>query len=93
IGGLRLSMQISGNTYYYHYNPHGDVVAMTDENGNIVVRYTYDAWGNVQKQVTSGQPNIKNPFTYSGYMQDDETGIYYLISRYYNPEQGVFLST
>ncbi|MGG4438650.1 DNRLRE domain-containing protein [Priestia megaterium] len=92
IAGLRLSMQTGGKTYYYHYNSHGDVVAMTDDNGNIVVRYTYDAWGNVQKQVTSGQQDIKNPFTYAGYMQDDETGMYYLIARYYNPEQGVFLS-
>jgi len=90
--GLRLSMQTGGKTYYYHYNSHGDVVAMTEDSGNIVVKYTYDAWGNVQKQITSGQPDIKNPFTYAGYMQDDETGMYYLIDRYYNSEQGVLLS-
>lgn len=85
-------METGGQTYYYHYNPHGDVVAMTDDNGNVVVSYRYDAWGNAQKQVTSGQVDIQNPFTYAGYMQDDETGFYYLIARYYNPEQGVFLS-
>lgn len=90
--GVRLSMQVNGKTYYYHYNPHGDVIAMTDDSGVIVVKYTYDAWGNAQKQVTSGQTDIKNPFTYAGYMQDDETGMYYLIARYYNPVQGVFLS-
>lgn len=90
--GLRLSMQTDGKTYYYHYNPHGDVVAMTDDSGNIVVNYTYDAWGNAKKQVVSGQTDIKNPFTYAGYMQDDETGMYYLIARYYNPEQGIFIS-
>ncbi|MDD1515378.1 DNRLRE domain-containing protein [Priestia megaterium] len=90
--GLRLSMQVNGKTYYYHYNPHGDVIAMTDDNGTTVVRYTYDAWGNAKKQVITGQPDIKNPFTYGGYMQDDETGMYYLISRYYNPVQGVFIS-
>ncbi|QLC90859.1 DNRLRE domain-containing protein [Priestia megaterium] len=92
IDGLRLSMQTGGKTYYYHHNSHGDIVAMTDDNGNIVVRYTYDAWGNVQKQVTSGQPDIKNPYTYAGYMQDEETGLYYLIARYYNAQQGAFLS-
>ncbi|MEW4211594.1 DNRLRE domain-containing protein [Priestia megaterium] len=91
--GVRLSMQAGGKTYYYHYNAHGDVIAMTDDTGNTVVKYTYDAWGNAQKQVTSGQVDINNPFTYAGYMQDDETGMYYLIARYYNPTHGVFLST
>ncbi|WP_155008756.1 DNRLRE domain-containing protein [Priestia megaterium] len=90
--GVRLSMQTGGKAYYYHYNPHGDVVAMTDDSGAVVVKYTYDAWGNAKKQVVSGQTDIKNPFTYAGYMQDDETGMYYLIARYYNPEQGVFIS-
>ena len=90
--GVRLSMQTGGKTYYYHYNPHGDVIAMTDDSGNVVVNYTYDGWGNAKKQVVSGQIDIKNPFTYAGYMQDDETGMYYLIARYYNPEQGVFIS-
>jgi RHS repeat-associated protein len=85
-------MQTGGKSYYYHYNPHGDVVAMTDDSGTVVVKYTYDAWGNAKKQVMSGQTDIKNPFTYAGYMQDDETGMYYLIARYYNPEQGVFIS-
>jgi RHS repeat-associated protein len=90
--GVRLSMQTGGKSYYYHYNPHGDVVAMTDDSGAAVVKYTYDAWGNAKKQVVSGQTDIKNPFTYAGYMQDDETGMYYLIARYYNPEQAVFIS-
>ncbi|GAJ40685.1 hypothetical protein B4119_3562 [Parageobacillus caldoxylosilyticus] len=31
--------------YFYHYNAHGDVIALTDEQGNIVARYQYDAWG------------------------------------------------
>ncbi|WP_425595531.1 RHS repeat domain-containing protein [Priestia flexa] len=90
--GVRLSMQTGGKSYYYHYNPHGDVVAMTNDSGNVVVNYTYDAWGNAKKQVVSGQTDIKNPFTYAGYMQDDETGMSCLIARYYNPEQGVFIS-
>ncbi|MCJ7988054.1 hypothetical protein MUB16_36100 [Priestia sp. OVL9] len=92
MNGVRLSMQTGGKSYYYHYNPHGDVIAMTDDSGTVVVKYTYDAWGNVKKQVVSGQTDVKNPFTYAGYMQDDETGMYYLIARYYNSEQGVFLS-
>ena len=34
--------------YYYIYNAHGDVVALTDSSGNIKNSYSYDAWGNIQ---------------------------------------------
>ncbi|MGU3397280.1 DNRLRE domain-containing protein [Priestia sp. D51] len=90
--GERLAIQTGGKTYYYHYNANEDVIALTDENDNVIIRYSYDTWGNVQKQVTANQEDIGNPFTYSGYMYDEETGMYYLISRYYNPNQGVFIS-
>ncbi|WP_430732323.1 RHS repeat-associated core domain-containing protein [Aeribacillus pallidus] len=34
----------------------------------------------------------ENPYRYAGYQYDNETGLYYLIARYYHPEHGVFLS-
>lgn len=34
-----------------------------------------------------------NPCSYCGYYYDQETGYYYLESRYYNPETGRFLNT
>ncbi|MEH7093105.1 RHS repeat-associated core domain-containing protein, partial [Priestia megaterium] len=91
--GERLAMKASGEVYYYHYNSHGDVVALTDKNGEIVVKYSYDAWGNETKEVVSGKEDINNPFTYTGYFKDKESGMYYLTARYYNSTQGVFLST
>ena len=33
-----------------------------------------------------------NPFCYRGYVYDEETGLYYLRSRYYNPEWGRFVN-
>ena len=33
-----------------------------------------------------------NPFRYRGYYYDAETGLYYLMTRYYDPEVGRFLS-
>jgi len=90
--GERLAIITNGKTYYYHYNGHGDVIALTDENNNIIVKYTYDSWGNKEKKVTTGFTDINNPFTYAGYMEDNETGLYYLTARYYNPVQGAFLS-
>ncbi|PEM49507.1 DNRLRE domain-containing protein [Bacillus wiedmannii] len=89
--GARLAMKAQGQTLYYHYNPRGDVVAMTDQNREVVATYEYDAWGNVLKSDTKGIA-ADNPFGYAGYMYDKEIGMYYLIARYYNPEHGVFLS-
>ena len=51
-----------------------------------MVRYTYDAWG---KPLSCTGPLAAtlgklNPFRYRGYVLDEETGLYYLRSRYYN---------
>ena len=44
-----MAMKSQGQTLYYHYNPRGDVVAMTNQDKEVVVTYEYDAWGNVLK--------------------------------------------
>ncbi|WP_192825953.1 DNRLRE domain-containing protein [Bacillus pacificus] len=89
--GARLAMKSKGQTLYYHYNPRGDVIAMTDQNKEVVATYEYDSWGNVLKSDTKGIA-ADNPFGYAGYMYDKEIGIYYLMARYYHPDHGVFLS-
>ena len=35
---------------------------------------------------------VKNPYRYRGYRYDTETGLYYLQSRYYNPDWGRFVN-
>nr|WP_313897554.1 RHS repeat-associated core domain-containing protein [Bacillus cereus group sp. BfR-BA-01331] len=89
--GTRLAMKSQGQTVYYHYNPRGDVVTMTDQNREVVATYEYDSWGNVLKSEVKGIA-ADNPFGYAGYMYDKEIGTYYLMARYYNPDHGVFLS-
>nr|WP_218013107.1 hypothetical protein [Bacillus toyonensis] len=42
INGLRLSIKLKGQTLYYHNNPRGDVVAMTNQNRKVVATYEYD---------------------------------------------------
>ena len=60
----------------------GDVLAITDTEGNIVGNYEYDAWGKV---LTADTDIAKqNPIRYRGYYYDNETGYYYLQSRYYD---------
>ena len=60
-----------------------------------VVEYKYDTWGRVIGMEGSDYGKwvgSLNPFRYRGYYYDDETGMYYLITRYYNPEWGRFLN-
>ncbi|WP_246483938.1 DNRLRE domain-containing protein [Heyndrickxia vini] len=89
--GQLLALRKGSDTYFYHYNAHGDVIALTDKENNIVADYQYDAWGNVLQ--SDEQDSVKdNPYRYAGYQFDKETGLYYLMARYYNPNHGVFLS-
>jgi len=81
-------------SYYYLLNAQGDVVGIMDVSGDLMVSYTYDAWGNVLSITgpmasTMGQ---HNQLRYRGYVYDPETELYYLNSRYYNPEVGRFIN-
>ncbi|WP_181151071.1 polymorphic toxin type 8 domain-containing protein [Paenibacillus sp. PCH8] len=88
--GSPVAMTKDGLTYYYHLNGHGDVVSLTDQAGNEVAQYEYDAWGNIVNQ--SGSLADENPYRYASYRYNAETGLYYLISRNYNPQLGSFIS-
>ncbi|WP_141903890.1 DNRLRE domain-containing protein [Lysinibacillus sp. Y5S-8] len=88
--GHPLTMTYQGSTYYYLTNYRGDVIALTNTNGDVVAQYTYDAWGNILSQ--SGTMATINPYRYASYRYDEDTKLYYLMARYYNPDTGVFLS-
>jgi len=63
--------------------------------GTKLVSYTYDAWGNcTTTYVNAGQnsPAQYNPIRYRSYYYDSETGLYYVSSRYYDPEIGRFIN-
>ena len=54
----------------------------------------YDAWGQpIGKNGTLAETlGTLNPFRYRGYVFDEETGLYYLRCRYYNPQWGRFVN-
>ncbi len=87
-------MNYNGTIYHYVYNLQGDVIALLDDSNSIVVEYKYDAWGALlgKTGTLSGTLGTLNPFRYRGYVYDEETKLYYLRSRYYNPEWGRFIS-
>ena len=92
-------VKYNDNTYVYRKDIQGNICAILDSTGNVVVEYKYDAWGNHAVLNASGGDieegthigNL-NPFRYRGYYYDTETGLYYLKSRYYDPETGRFIS-
>ena len=78
--------------YYYVYNLQGDVTHIIDASKNIVGTYQYDAWGKILNLSSLTAIAQANPFRYRGYYYDNESGLYYLNSRYYNAEWGRFIN-
>ena len=72
----------------------GDVTKIIDGSGNVVVQYAYDSWGKVLSVTGSLASTVgaKNPIRYRGYYYDTESELYYLNSRYYDPETGRFIN-
>jgi len=92
--GQLISMILNNVEYAYLRNAQNDIVGLINSAGVQVVSYTYSTWGEVLSITgtlasTLGQ---QNPYRYRGYRYDSETGLYYLQSRYYNPQWGRFLN-
>ena len=92
--GNLISLNWNGAEYFYVLNIQGDVIFLLDEQGNVVVEYTYDAWGAPLSITGSLAATLgaANPFRYRSYYWDSEIGLYYLQSRYYSPEWGRFVN-
>lgn len=89
--GTPLTLSIGRTVYYYVTNLQGDVVKILDAFGRTVASYTYDAWG-VNQNEYPDYLEFYNPLRYRGYVYDEETELYYLQSRYYDPEMGRFIN-
>ncbi|MCI5699953.1 MAG: RICIN domain-containing protein, partial [Lachnospiraceae bacterium] len=92
--GSLFAMKTSGGTYYYLHNQQNDIVGLIDSTGTQVVSYSYDSWGRLLGMTDSTEEQIgsKNPFRYREYFYDAETGLYYISSRYYDPEVGRWIN-
>ncbi len=98
ISGL-VGFRKNNTEYIYQKNIQGDITHIYDINGNLQAKYIYDAWGNHKVYDALGIENSNsqfigniNPFRYRSYYYDIETGLYYLNSRYYDPEVGRFIN-
>ena len=92
--GTPLGFVYNETQYFYVTNQMGDVIGITEANGNLIVQYLYDDWGKLvsidtaDEEASTAYREIAeaNPLRYRGYYYDNETGYYYLQSRYYAPE-------
>ena len=85
------------HTFFFEKNLQGDIIAVYNSSGTKICSYVYDAWGNhtVTVHSTNATESLVaqyNPFRYRGYYYDNETGWYYLQTRYYDPNTGRFLN-
>ena len=66
-----------------------------DSTGRVVIKYYYDAWGNVMSSLL--EPTLEtlvilNPLRYRSCYYDVETNLYYLNTRYYDSSIGRFIT-
>ncbi len=90
--GFNYNNGSSSKEYIYQRNIQGDIIGIFDDEGNQVGGYAYDAYGNHVITIDEGGIATLNPFRYRGYYWDEESKLYYLNSRYYDPETGRFIS-
>ena len=87
---------LSRAKYYYEKDLQGNIVGIVNSEGTEIVKYEYvDAWGSFNECYLTDEGRVVaslNSFTYRGYYYDKESGLYYLINRYYDPVTGRFIS-
>jgi RHS repeat-associated protein len=81
--------EAESETYYYHFDALGSVVALSDSSGDTVQTYEYTVFG----EVWASDIDHPNPYMFAGRRYDIEIGLYYNRARYYNSYTGRFLQT
>jgi RHS repeat-associated protein len=83
-----LAVLTANGTQFYHSNALGSITSLTDDAGQLVASYAYDAFG-APVEIKGQSPNR---LLHLAREYDSVTGLYYLRARYYDPRLGRFLS-
>ncbi|SFU88179.1 RHS repeat-associated core domain-containing protein, partial [Butyrivibrio sp. M55] len=98
-----ISMSKSGNNFYYLQDELGSPMYMTGTDGMVVSSYAFDDFGrNIdpftgkrrdknQKHAYTTNGNIIQPFAFTGYQEDEVSGLKFAQARFYSAENGRFL--
>jgi RHS repeat-associated protein len=87
IGGL-LRVKQDSSEYSYLYDGKGNVSALIDSAQQVVAKYRYDVYGNLQAEVGT----VSQPYLFSTKRYDYQLGTYYYGYRFYSPLTGRWLS-
>ncbi|MDL2292912.1 hypothetical protein LJC17_04940 [Acholeplasma sp. OttesenSCG-928-E16] len=99
---MLVGLHMDGNEYFFIRDILGNINKIIDISGKTMVKYRYSAYGKPEKEIGSNLSSEEeviankllenNIYIYKGYCYDEETGLYYLNSRFYDPEVGRFIS-
>lgn len=78
---------IGRNGQFYHKDGLGSTRLLSDENGEVLESYHYDAYGNLIGSEVGDTSHL-----FAGEQRDSLTGLDYLRARYYDPTLGRFIS-
>lgn len=95
-----IGLKYNNKNYFYIKDYRDDIIGIINDEGEKIVSYKYDSWGNIlsildqngNEIVDKNNIGIINPFRYRSYYYDNESDLYYLNNRYYNPKWGRFIS-
>ena len=88
--GLNARIDATGNTSYYHYDLRGNIIAITNQAGEITHKYEYSPYGRV---IYKKEADF-NPFRFVGQygVEYENEDLYFMRARYYKPLMGRFLN-
>ncbi len=92
--GDPLGFMCFNKMYCYLKDGKGQIIGILNEDGEIIMSYSYDPWGKIISIKDSSKIGISkiNHILYKGYYYDEESNMYYIGHRYYNPEIRRFMS-
>ena len=97
-GNVYCAIANDGLPYWYHTDIRGSVTNIlkgdsgTSSSPTLIRSYIYDAYGKTAENYVDSTNYFKNDIAYTGAVYDSETNLYYLMSRYYDPKAGSFIS-
>ena len=77
------------NFYFYNKDIKGSTTSLLDDADSSAGIYSYSDFGETSE---IQEATITNEICYTGAVYDENTGLYYLSARYYNPATGRFIS-
>lgn len=99
--GELIGFEYNGTLYYYEKDLNDSIIGIYNTEGIEIAKYNYDSWGKTIDILDSNNNDISsnlnhianiNPYRFKSYYYDVETKLYYLGTRYYNPEWKRFIS-